>query len=68
MLLMRVYRIIILQNHLEYENMLHIQVYIDNNSIHILACNKKNFKDDHTDAIVKEILSTLVEFSLKAGR
>lgn len=29
---------------------------------------KKNFKDDHTDAIVKEILSTLVEFSLKAGR
>lgn len=24
--------------------MLHIQVYIDNNSIHILACNKKKLQ------------------------
>lgn len=31
---MYVYRIIILQILLEYENMLHIPVYIDNNPIH----------------------------------
>lgn len=28
---------------------------------------KKNFKDDYMDVIVKEILSILVEFSLKVG-